>query len=59
MLAYLSQGPAHEAISYQVVSFHNDAGEATIYQQKPSPEVDEAWEDLYRCTSRLAATNTY
>ncbi|KAH8171921.1 hypothetical protein LIA77_08688 [Sarocladium implicatum] len=44
----LLYSPAHEAISHQVVRFHDDAGNAAIYQQEPSPEVDEAWDDLYR-----------
>lgn len=44
----LLYSPARDLVTYKVVRFHNDYNEKTIYQQEPSPEVDEAWDDLYR-----------
>lgn len=46
--------PAQEAVEYEVVKFH--AGplnneDDDIYSLPPSPEVDEAWRDLYESKS--------
>ncbi|KAF9453956.1 hypothetical protein P691DRAFT_770961 [Macrolepiota fuliginosa MF-IS2] len=41
--------PAQDIIEYEVKVFNEGFGEHTsIYQQGPSPEVDEAWEDMYQ-----------
>ncbi|KAJ5087522.1 hypothetical protein N7456_011138 [Penicillium angulare] len=40
--------PAQDAVSYKPVTFITGfAHDISIYQKKPSPEVDQAWVDLY------------
>lgn len=40
--------PAQDAIEYETRVFHEGFGkDKSIYQQPPSPEVDEAWDELY------------
>ena len=51
--------PAQEAVQHEVVKFHagplnNEKDD--IYSLPPSPEVDEAWRDLYESKSHLAGT---
>lgn len=44
--------PAQDAVEYETRVFHEGFGKDTsIYQQPPSPEVDEAWDELYNCES--------
>lgn len=42
-------------MKYEVRTFHGGfrPEDKSIYQGEPSKEVDEAWEDLYRCGSGL------
>ena len=42
--------PAADAIEYEVVKFHSgplNNEDNDIYSLPPSPEVDQAWRDLY------------
>ncbi|KAJ3552824.1 hypothetical protein NM688_g3948 [Phlebia brevispora] len=39
--------PAQEAIVYEVKQFGNGIWDTTIYEDEPSEEVDQAWNDLY------------
>jgi hypothetical protein len=43
--------PAQDAIEYEVKKFNSGFSTQSIYQQKPSPEVDKAWLDQYDCES--------
>ncbi|PPQ98411.1 hypothetical protein CVT24_004090 [Panaeolus cyanescens] len=47
--------PVNHLIEYKTVVFHEGFGkDISQYQQEPSPEVDQAWDDLYQFgTSRL------
>jgi len=45
--AYGLPGPLQDEVSYEVVHFHDDVEQETIYQRDPSPQVDAAWKDLY------------
>jgi hypothetical protein len=52
MLTVVSSAPAQHLIEYETRVFHEGFGkDKSIYQQAPSPEVDEAWADLYNCTA--------
>jgi hypothetical protein len=40
--------PAQDAVKYQITRFHPGfSNDLSIYQQPPSPEVDQAWKNLY------------
>lgn len=44
--------PAQDAISYQAVKFRDGfKDDVSIYQGDPSPDVDQAWVDLYDSTN--------
>ncbi|KAJ8093875.1 hypothetical protein PM082_009742 [Marasmius tenuissimus] len=46
----LLYSPANHLIEHQVTTFHSAIqGDMTEYMGPPSPEVDNAWDDLYKC----------
>lgn len=46
--AILSAAPVQHLLEYRPVLYGNGFNDqVSIYQGDPSPEVDEAWEDLY------------
>ena len=49
--AYEMLAPAQDAVEYEVKKFTSGFATKSIYQQRPSPEVDKAWLDQYDCES--------
>ena len=43
--------PAASAIKYQIQTFSRELNTSSIYTAAPSPEVDAAWEKLYKSSS--------
>ena len=42
--------PAQDAVEYEIRVFHEGFGsDKSIYQKDPSPEVDNAWDEMYNC----------
>lgn len=60
-LTSLCAAPAQDLLKYEVRTFHGGfrPEDKSIYQGEPSKEVDEAWEDLYRCGSGFPAHYLY
>ncbi|KAL8784268.1 MAG: hypothetical protein Q9195_009104, partial [Heterodermia aff. obscurata] len=44
--------PAASAIKYQIQTFERDLNASSVYTAAPSPEVDAAWDKLYKSASR-------
>ena len=51
MLNYEPTAPAASAVKYQIQTFDRELNASSIYTAAPSPEVDAAWEKLYKSTS--------
>ncbi len=50
--------PAFEAVEYVDIQFQNGFHEKSKYRGKPTPELEQAWLDLWNCTSHPALMET-
>lgn len=41
------EAPVHDAVTYHDVTFKNDFDQKSIYRGPPSPDVEEAWAELW------------